>query len=196
VWTIAGLLLALFVDRTRRYGVPVHRLGLIAVAAAVAPVVPLPLATVPARETPHFVTAGAWRAVVPAGGAVLVLPTGWQTNLTAMVWQTRADLGFRICGGYALAPIGGARGAVGRLGPARSATTDVFGADDNVWRRAPASATEVAAVRREARRWRIAAAVLPADHPDATAIRAQADRVYGQGRRVDDVWLWRPGGRT
>jgi hypothetical protein len=147
--------------------------------------------TTATRPTPAFFTSGAWRRVVPAGGTVLLLPTGWQNNLNGMVWQTRAGIGFKICGGYFLAPEDGIRGNVSQLGPPPSRTREVFYAEDT-WPKWPAGDQAVDSARAEVRRWHVDAVVLPADHPAAAAIRAEADRVYGPGRRIGDVWVWQP----
>jgi hypothetical protein len=185
-WTAAALLVALFVDRF-----PSPRWLVAAVlVAALLPLLPRPMPMAPGAPTPEFFASGEWRRVVPAGGTVLLLPTGWRNNLDGMAWQTRTGMGFKIYGGYFLAPRDGVRGNPSELGPPPSRTGEVFGADDG-WNRPPASDAQIAAARDEARRWHLDAVVLPADHPNVTAIRAEADRVYGPGRRIRDVWFWR-----
>lgn len=170
-----------------------------ALTAALVPLAPNPLSTIDARDAPaifagarshpHFFSSGKWRRVVPPGGSILILPTGWLTHLNAMYWQTRAGVGFKIFGGYFLIPEDGIRGNPSQLGPPPSHTRAVFDAD-GLWKRQPASEKQIAAAREEIRTWRIDAAVLPLSHPAADAILTEAQRVFGPGRQLDNVWFW------
>ncbi len=77
---VLGILLALSVDRVRRQAVstatrpdavPVRLLWAGAMAAALLPLTPTPIRTVPVWQVPAFVAEGTWRAYVPAGRTVV-----------------------------------------------------------------------------------------------------------------------------
>lgn len=100
VFLLLGLLLAVFVDRTR-----VPRLGLLAVLAAVlVPLIPnLPYPST-ASASPSFFESGARE--LQRGSVVLVAPFAGASGGTTrpMLWQAAADLRFRMPEGYVIEP--------------------------------------------------------------------------------------------
>jgi hypothetical protein len=100
VFLLLGLLLALFVDRAR-----LPRVGLLAILAAVfLPLIPnLPYPST-ASASPSFFDSGAHE--LPPGSVALVVPFAGVSGGTTrpMLWQTSADLRFRMPEGYVIHP--------------------------------------------------------------------------------------------
>ena len=196
VTTLLGILLAVIVDaragdaRAGDARAGTDRMTLALVAVALVPLVPVPLRTVPAEPLPRFVASGDWRRYVPSGGTLLVAPFGGKAALSAMRWQIRADLGFRIAGGYFLGPVHGRTGDKGRIGPPASATSGLLDAHAD-WAHPPVvDPARRDAVRAELRDWRVDAVVLADRQPDRAAIAATVEQVLGPGEHVDDVTVW------
>ncbi|MEV4710189.1 hypothetical protein [Micromonospora sp. NPDC049374] len=111
---VLGILLALSVDRVRRQpatagaapdSVPVRLLWAGAVAAALLPLAPTPIRTVPTWQVPAFVAEGTWRAYVPAGRTVVPVPPVTNAGQSpAMLWSARTGLAFTAPGGFFIGP--------------------------------------------------------------------------------------------
>jgi hypothetical protein len=100
LFLLLGLLLAVFVDRTR-----LPRVALFALLAAVfVPLIPnLPYPST-ASASPSFFESGA--RTLPRGSVVLVAPFAGVSGGTTrpMLWQAKADLRFRMPEGYVIDP--------------------------------------------------------------------------------------------
>ncbi|MFI5834605.1 hypothetical protein ACIA5A_13105 [Micromonospora sp. NPDC051300] len=186
---VAGVLLALAVDRVRRGGLRAWAPWAGAVAAALLPLTPTPIRTVPVTPVPAVVAGGDWRAYVPAGRTLVPVPpvTGAAVS-PAMFWSARAGLAFDAPGGYFIGP--------------RSAgdPTARWGAPDrptSLLLRRAAESGQVPPVgdaeRRQAvadlRHWR-AAALVQADSSPADPVRLTVDALVGPGRDVAGGYLW------
>ncbi|MFD9910751.1 dolichyl-phosphate beta-glucosyltransferase [Streptomyces sp. NPDC059063] len=195
-----GMLVALAVDRLAaaswqprvaafRYAA-FRYAGLAAVAAALVPIVPLPLKAVDRIDVPAFIADGTWRRYVDtaAGETLVPVPLPDPGYAEALHWQTTADLGFRLPGGYFNGPWGPDR--VGIYGaPPRNLSNllrDIRGTGRTVritdaWRRA---------AREDLRFWNAGVLVLAPQYGDA-ALRSTLDDLLGQpGKWVDGVWIW------
>ncbi|GGR92417.1 glycosyl transferase [Micromonospora fulviviridis] len=187
-----GVLLALTGDRLaarrdRPYGRLVTRAGAVAVAAALLPVLPLPLEARGRNPVPGFVTSGAWRDHVAPGRTLVPVPVN---GMTALYWSSAAVAGFAVPGGYFLGPVSAAD-ATGRWGVDPQPTATLLTAvSRGEWDTAVGRA-DIAQARADVRYWKADAVVLPdrgtRRHDD---LKAVLDALYGPGRRVDDVWLW------
>ncbi|MGS2614506.1 hypothetical protein ACVCAH_08255 [Micromonospora sp. LZ34] len=199
---VLGILLALSVDRVRSLapapapdagpaagGVPVRLLWTGAVAAALLPLTPTPIRTVPAWPVPPFVAEGGWREHVPAGRTVVPVPPVTGAGVSpAMFWSARTGLAFDSPGGYFIGP--------------RSADDPAarWGAPDrptSVLLRRVAETGEVPVVtdadRRQAvddlRHWRAAVVVQGGLH-HGDPVRRTVDQLLGPGREVAGAWVW------
>ncbi|MFC4021851.1 hypothetical protein ACFOW4_28470 [Micromonospora sp. GCM10011542] len=197
---VLGILVALSLDRVRTArpptrpaaggpAVPVRLLWTGAVAAALLPLFPTPIRTVPARPVPAFVADGGWRASVPAGRTLVAVPPITGAGLSpVMLWSARTGLAFRAPGGYFIGP---------------SAPDDPaarWGAPDRptgalLRRVADTGAVPVVtdADRRQAvqdlRHWR-AALVVQGGLAHGEPVRRTVDELLGPGRQVDGAWVW------
>ncbi|MER5337307.1 hypothetical protein [Micromonospora sp. NPDC002717] len=194
---VLGILLALSLDRLRAAtgaeprpgGVPVRLLWGGAVAAALLPLFPTPIRTVPAWPVPAFVAEGGWRAYVPPGRTVVPVPPVTGAGVSpAMLWSARTGLAFPAPGGYFIGP--------------RAADDPAarWGAPDRptaVLLRRAAETGEVPAVtdadRRRAvedlRHWRAAVVVQGGLH-HGDPVRRTVEALLGPGREVAGAYVW------
>ncbi|MEU2624729.1 dolichyl-phosphate beta-glucosyltransferase [Streptomyces sp. NPDC007157] len=114
-----GVLLALALEKVlgaRRVGT--QYFGLLAIALALLPIVPAPLKSEQRTAVPEFITSGMWKSYVGKGESLVPLPLPDPGYAEALHWQTTADLGFKLPGGYFNGPYGedriGIYGAVPR----------------------------------------------------------------------------------
>ena len=185
----AGVLLALCADRILAEGVPSLRIvGFAALAAALLPLAPRPLPVQGRAEAPRFFGTGEWRSVLPAGSTVGLMPFGWGSDLDMSQWQTEQGLRFKILNGYFLGPDPADPGRGGQFGGGRYLVRAVLG-DGAVDQ--PITPDQRRYCLAELRSWHTTALVLPGGEDNADALRANADRLLGPGRRVADVWVWR-----
>ncbi|MFC7305722.1 glycosyltransferase [Streptomyces monticola] len=185
-----GLLVALAVDRLRTAR-PAHRaVGLTAVAAALVPIVPLPLTTVERAPVPPFIADGTWKSYVDTarGESLVPVPLPDPGGAEALHWQTAAGLGFKLPGGYFNGPWGEER--VGIYGAAPRHTSNLLrdvrysgevpGLSD-AWRKQAAA---------DLAYWKAGAVVL-APQPNDGALRETVRQLLGsEGRLVGGVWVW------
>ncbi|MFF3852746.1 hypothetical protein [Micromonospora sp. NPDC002575] len=197
---VLGVLVALSLDRALALGVGVAAAGdrpgasvrLLwggAVAAALLPLAPTPIRTVPTWPVPAFVAGGGWRAYVPAGRTLVPVPPVTGAGVSpATFWSARTGLAFTAPGGYFIGP------------SAADDPTARWGAPDRptaaLLRRA-AETGEAPVVtdadRRQAvadlRHWRAAVLVQGGLHR-GDAVRRTVDALVGPGREVDGAWVW------
>ncbi|MER7332297.1 MULTISPECIES: hypothetical protein [unclassified Micromonospora] len=194
---VLGILLALSLDRlgaahprgAAAGGVPVRLLWGGAVAAALLPLFPTPIRTVPAWPVPAFVAEGGWRAYVPPGRTLVPVPPVTGAGVSpAMLWSARTGLAFPTPGGYFIGP--------------RAADDPAarWGAPDRptaVLLRRAAETGEVPAVtdadRRRAvedlRHWRAAVVVQGGLH-HGDAVRRTVEALLGPGREIAGAYVW------
>ncbi|MEV4464476.1 hypothetical protein AB0J51_12700 [Micromonospora echinofusca] len=194
---VLGILLALSLDRLRpeagaeaRVGaVPVRLLWGGAVAAALLPLIPTPIRTVPAWPVPAFVAEGGWRAHVPPGRTLVPVPPVTGAGVSpAMLWSARTGLAFPAPGGYFIGPRA-ADDPTARWGAPDRPTAELL--------RRVAETGEVPVITDEHRRqavedlrhWRAALVVqggLHHGHP----VRRTVDALLGPGREVAGAHVW------
>ncbi|MFK0046848.1 glycosyltransferase [Streptomyces sp. NPDC090741] len=189
---VLGVLLALALDRIVRMRTrELRMLGLLGVAAALIPVLPLPLAVRERAPVPAFITSGAWKGYVKDGEALVPVPLPDPGQADALHWQVEADFGFRLAGGYFNGPWG-----PDRIG--------IYGATprhlSNLLRdvRYGAQPPEITPQWRERARqdlefWKAGAVVLPFQDR-GVELRDMISELLGrQPQKVEDVWVWRVG---
>ncbi|MFE9956685.1 hypothetical protein [Micromonospora sp. NPDC005299] len=186
---VLGVLLALALDRVRHRAPRTWAPWAGAVAAALLPLAPTPIRTVPAMPVPAFVADGGWRAYVPPGRTLVPVPPVTGSGVSpATFWSARTGLAFDAPGGYFIGP--------------RSADdpTAHWGAPDlptSLLLRRAAETGQVPPIgdaeRRQAvadlRHWR-AAVLVQADSTPGDPVRATVDALVGPGRDVPGAHLW------
>ncbi|MGH4035993.1 dolichyl-phosphate beta-glucosyltransferase [Actinomycetota bacterium Odt1-20B] len=189
---VLGMLLALALSRllapscrgTTRYA------GVAAVALALLPIVPAPLRAVDRAPVPEFIAAGTWKKYVDtaAGESLVPVPLPDPAVAEALHWQTTADLGFRVPGGYFNGPWGPDR--IGIYGASPRNTSNLL-RDVRSSGRAPLITDAWrAAAREDLRYWKAGALVLAPQRHD-TELRATVDALLGRPAKwVDGVWVW------
>ncbi|MEU8023289.1 hypothetical protein AB0B88_13830 [Micromonospora haikouensis] len=196
---VLGVLVALSLDRalalapvgggTESAGASVRLLWGGAVAAALLPLAPTPIRTVPTWPVPAFVADGGWRAYVPTGRTLVPVPPVTGAGVSpATFWSARTGLAFTAPGGYFIGP-GAAADPTAHWGAPDRPTAALL--------RRAAETGEVAVVtdadRRQAvadlRHWRAAVLVQGGLHR-GEAVRRTVDALVGPGREVDGAWVW------
>ncbi|NBE56562.1 glycosyltransferase [Streptomyces sp. YC537] len=185
-----GLLVALAVDRLRIARPARRALGLAAVAAALVPLVPMPLHTVERVPVPPFIADGTWKRYVDTarGESLVPVPLPDPANAEGLHWQTTADLGFKVPGGYFNGPWGEDRTGIYGAAPRHTSNLlrDVRYSGrvprlSEEWRRQAAADLEY---------WNAGALVL-APQPGAPALRETLRQLLGRdGERVGGVMVW------
>ncbi len=205
VMVVFGVLVALGADRwggVPTAGVPVagvptvRRAGLVALCAALLPLVPAPLATSAVPPTPQFITSGAWRGYVGPGQSVVGVPVPMFGHTEAMRWSTATGLEMVVASGYMLGPVGANGSPVDFNPPARPLRALLNAAADHA--RVPAMITgeQRREVVEDLRYWRAAIVVARVDEPKANQIRALCDALFGWPVETGGVWVWDVRGLT
>ncbi|MFG1888284.1 hypothetical protein ACGFIR_10505 [Micromonospora sp. NPDC049051] len=169
--------------------VPVRLLWGGAVAAALLPLIPTPIRTVPAWPVPAFVAEGGWRAHVPPGRTLVPVPPVTGAGVSpAMLWSARTGLAFPTPGGYFIGPRA-ADDPAARWGAPDRPTAELL--------RRVAQTGEVPVVTDEHRRqavedlrhWRAALVVQGGLH-HGDPVRRTVDALLGPGREVAGAHVW------
>ncbi|MEV1144686.1 DUF2079 domain-containing protein [Micromonospora sp. NPDC049799] len=199
---VIGVLLAYAVDQLRA-DPPRRRPARLAwgagFAAALLPLLPMPLLTVEREPIPRFITSGTWTEYVSPGGVLTPLPLTLDVYPDGQRWQAYAlahqQGEFTIPAGFFLGP-GGPDGR-GQIGPPRRLLSDLMDQAGRTGLVPIITAGTVTVVREDVRHWRIETLVLAdevhgAKWPvDEDAIRRTATVLFGEPQRVEDVWVWR-----
>jgi hypothetical protein len=199
VTPLVGCLLAIAVLRfddmvARRAGARAGRLmwlqGLAVLLMVLLPLTPTPLPTFERPFVPAFFTTGSFREHVPAGGVVLGVPPGWQSNLHAMQWQTAAQQEFGIYGGYFLAPNPNDPEKTATYGPSYPPTLVLLEQVASTGETVVLSPDQLAQAMGDLRFMKVTTIVMPAHHWRANEVRAVVEQFAGAGVLVDGVWVW------
>ncbi|WP_405491363.1 glycosyltransferase 87 family protein [Streptomyces sp. NBC_00096] len=189
---VLGILLALALDRIVRLRTrELRTLGLLGAAAALIPVLPLPLTVRDRAPVPAFITSGSWKDYVKDGEALVPVPLPDPGQADALHWQVEADFGFRLAGGYFNGPWGPDRMGIYGATPRNLSNLlrDVrYGAQ-------PPEITPAWQVqaRQDLEYWKAGAVVLPVQDRD-TELRQLITGLLGRPpEKVLDAWVWRVG---
>ncbi|MEU2393574.1 glycosyltransferase [Streptomyces sp. NPDC007369] len=191
---ILGILVALALDRIAQVRTrELRTAGLVVVAAALVPVLPLPLAVRDRAPVPAFITSGAWKGYAGEGGVLVPVPLPDPGQADALHWQVEADFGFRLAGGYFNGPWGPER--IGIYGAEPRHLSNLL--RDVRYGAAPPEVTPQwrEQARQDLEHWRADAVVLPfQDRSDE--LKSLVSELLGQQpEQVLDVWVWRVGQR-
>ncbi|MFF3216303.1 glycosyltransferase family 2 protein [Streptomyces sp. NPDC002886] len=189
---VLGILLALALDRILRLPTrEVRTLGLLGVAAALIPVLPLPLTVRDRAPVPAFITSGDWKGYVKDGEALVPVPLPDPGQADALHWQVEADFGFRLAGGYFNGPWGPDR--VGIYGATPRHLSNLL--RDVRYGGQPPEITDSwrLQARQDLEYWKAGAVVLPFQDRD-TELRGLITGLLGrEPEKVRDAWVWRVG---
>ncbi|MEV2242037.1 hypothetical protein [Micromonospora sp. NPDC049891] len=195
---VLGILLALSVDRVRRQpatagarpdGVPVRLLWAGAVAAALLPLVPTPIRTVPTWPVPAFVADGTWRAYVPAGRTLVPVPPVTNAGQSpAMLWSARTGLAFTAPGGFFIGPRSPDDPAA-RWGAPDRPTSLLLRRVADTGEVPPISEADRRQAVADLRHWRAAVVVQGGLH-HGDPVRRTVEALLGPAREVDGALIW------
>ncbi|MGW7078744.1 glycosyltransferase [Streptomyces sp. NPDC054866] len=179
---LAGLLTSARRMTAARYA------GVAAVALALLPIVPAPLKAVERARPPEFIADGTWRKYLGKGESLVPIPLPDPAGAEALHWQTTADLGFPLPGGYFNGPWGPDRVGIYGASPRNTSNLlrDIRSAGrapqiTDAWRRA---------AREDLRYWNAGVLVL-APQPHDTELRVTVEELLDRpGKWVDGVWIW------
>jgi dolichyl-phosphate beta-glucosyltransferase len=164
-------------------------LGLAAVVAALLPIVPAPLKTVPREKVPAFIADGTYKSYVREGETLVPVPLPDPGYAEALHWQTAADLGFKLPGGYFNGPWGPDR--IGIYGAVPRATSNLF---SDVRNSGTAPDLDIESWRQQARAdfayWKAGVLVLAPQAGDEALRKTVQDLTGDPGTWVGGVWVW------
>ncbi|MFD9345013.1 glycosyltransferase family 2 protein [Streptomyces sp. NPDC060049] len=192
---VLGILLALALDRIVRMRTrELRTIGLLGAAAALIPVLPLPLTVRDRAPVPAFITSGSWKDYVKDGEALVPVPLPDPGQADALHWQVEADFGFRLAGGYFNGPWGPDR--IGIYGATPRHLSNLL--RDVRYGAQPPEVTPSwqAQARQDLEYWKAGAVVLPVQERD-TQLRDLISALLGRTpEKVLDAWVWRVGPGT
>ncbi|MEU8713692.1 dolichyl-phosphate beta-glucosyltransferase [Streptomyces sp. NPDC048663] len=162
--------------------------GLLAVVLAVLPIVPTPLKSAPRTPVPEFVASGMWKSYVGRGESLVPLPLPDPGSAEALHWQTAADLGFKLPGGYFNGPYGQDR--IGIYGAVPRFTSDML-RDVRYTGKVPVIGKNWRAqARKDFAYWK-AGVLVVAPQPNDDKLREAVAALTGKpGRWTGGVWVW------
>ncbi|MEU9741915.1 hypothetical protein AB0E12_22305 [Micromonospora chersina] len=186
---VLGVLLALALDRVRHRAARTWAPWAGAVAAALLPLTPTPIRTVPAMPVPAFVADGGWRAYVPPGRTLVPVPpvTGSAVS-PASFWSARSGLAFDAPGGYFIGPRSAADPAA-RWGAPDLPTSLLLRRAAETGQVPPIGDAERRQAVADLRHWR-AAVLVQADSTPGDPVRATVDALVGPGHDVPGAHVW------
>jgi hypothetical protein len=192
VTVCVALILALALHEAAAQASTVDRLPrqvmLVAVAAALLPILPTQLPVQERLPVPGFVTAAHWERYVRPGHTLVVAPRPDAGNADPMRWQYVAGFGFRIDSGYFVGPNENGDGSY--YPPERRSETIALAAY-HTGRVQPVTADDRAAARADLAAWRADAVVVDPRLPNAAAVRETVTDLYGVAEQnIGGLWLW------
>ncbi|MCS0638663.1 glycosyltransferase family 2 protein [Streptomyces sp. LP05-1] len=186
---VLGAGIALAVERLAFSRFPaVQVAGLVAVGAALLPILPTPYPVREREAVPGFVAYGTYRQYLGPGETLVPVPLPDPSGADALHWQTAADFGFRMPGGYFNGPWGPDR--IGIYGATPRYTSDLLG--EVRWSgRVPAIGPEWRAqARRDLAEWKAGVLVLPPQYNEAALYETVSKLLSRKGERIGGAWVW------
>jgi dolichyl-phosphate beta-glucosyltransferase len=186
-----GMLLALALDRVVGFRAREHRLaGYMAMAAALLPILPLPLVTEDREPVPSFITKGLYEDYVKDGRSVVPVPLPDPRYAAAVHWQSSTGFGFKLAGGYFNGPDGPDRVGIYGAKPRMLSTL----LRDMRWGAVPPPVV-TPQMQDEARRdlasWNAGVLVLPENAERTAELRGTITALLGKDpQKVADCLIW------
>ncbi|MFK0106284.1 dolichyl-phosphate beta-glucosyltransferase [Streptomyces sp. NPDC091217] len=186
---VLGILLAVFLEKvlaTQRIGTVYF--GLLAVALALLPILPAPLKAQQREAVPDFIASGMWKSYVGEGESLVPVPLPDPGYAEALHWQTTADLGFKLPGGYFNGPYGDNR--IGIYGAAPRYTSDML-RDVRYTGKVPVIGKNWRAQAKQDFAYWKAGVLVVAPQPNDDKLREAVDALTGEsGKWTGGVWVW------
>ncbi len=184
-----ALLVVLATDAVFRRGPnPLAAVWCAAVALALVPLFPTPLATIERSPTPEFFTSGEWENFVD-DGSVVTVPLPRPMDARPLQWQIDADMGFPLAAGYFVGPDGTADrkakyGAVDRPSALLLGSVRESGTVPDI------TAQRQADFQRDLEFWGADVVVLRPEQ-NTPALRETVDRLAEvESEYIGGVWVW------
>jgi hypothetical protein len=182
-----GLHTALTSARWIRLAVP------LATLVALLPVLPAPLPVQPRPPVPRFFSQGYWRDCVRPGGVLVPVPLADGSHTDPMRWPAATNDQFAIPEGWFIGPYAAdGRATIGTASQSTAQLLESVGESGTV---PDIGADQQVAARADIAFWHASCVVLVDTAPHQAAVKSTLDQLFGPGRRVADVWTWRPGAR-
>lgn len=184
-----GVLIALAATRIKDLEPRTHRaVGLVAIAAALLPILPTPQPVRERAEVPRFITDGMYRDYVAEGESVVPVPLPSPAEADALHWQSATGFGFSVPGGYFNGPWGPDR--MGIYGAAPRHTSNLLrdvrygGQIPDIgpsWR---------AQAKLDLAFWKAGVLVLAPQDNDKALYEVVAKLLGRPGERLGGAWVW------
>ncbi|AEV82744.1 hypothetical protein ACWT_1725 [Actinoplanes sp. SE50] len=190
--TIAGILLALAVDRVGEL-TPVHRRRFwIGLTLALVPLIPKPLPVVAGDPLPPFLTAGIWKQYVPAGRTLVPVPLPEVTyGRTGQRWATLENLDFAVPGGYFMGPVNPPSDTTGSWRAPATFTNTILVQAQLTGRRPVLTGADRERIAADLAYWRAAVVVLVPQAKNVDVLRATLVDALGRPPQpVGGVEIW------
>lgn len=184
---LLAVIVAKIVERPRGVqttGLPIRLLAFAALAGALVPVMPTPLAGNPRPHVPEFVTEGHWRDYVAKGRTLVPVPV---SGMTSIRWASAADVGFAVPDGYFLSEDDNTTRWGSPPRPTWQLLTKVAAGDVEV---SEIGTQERSDVVTDLRFWKADAVVLATRNGTDVHLLLALEKLLGPGERVKDVWVW------
>ncbi|GAA3452876.1 hypothetical protein GCM10018962_47090 [Dactylosporangium matsuzakiense] len=162
-----------------------------ALAIALVPLIPTPQPASPRAPIPAFFSTNAWRAEIPENSTVVAIPLGWFEGLDAMRWSTAAGLDFKIAGGYFLVPNPDDPEKVAIFNAPTRPTMQLMNSAATDGTVPVITPDQKAMAKLDLAFWKADYLVLPDQHGNSEAVRQTADQLFGPGKHVVDVWVYK-----
>ncbi|MEU0525271.1 dolichyl-phosphate beta-glucosyltransferase [Streptomyces niveus] len=184
-----GVLIALAVARIADLEPRAHRVvGVVAVVAALLPIMPTPQPVRERAEVPRFITDGMYRDFVAEGESVVPVPLPSPAEADALHWQSSKGFGFSVPGGYFNGPWGPDR--MGIYGASPRYTSNLL-RDVRYGGRIPDIGTSW---REQAKLdlafWKAGVVVLAPQDNDEALYEVVSKLLGRPGERMGGAWVW------
>ncbi|WP_435594594.1 glycosyltransferase [Streptomyces panacea] len=184
-----GVLIALAAARIKDLEPPAHRtVGLIALVAALLPILPTPQPVRERAEVPRFITDGMYRDYVAEGESVVPVPLPSPIEADALHWQSATGFGFSVPGGYFNGPWGPDR--TGIYGAPPRYTSNLL-SDVRYGGRIPDIGSRWRAqAKLDLEFWKAGVVVLAPQDNDEALYEVVAKLLGRPGERLGGAWVW------
>ncbi|MEV8414885.1 dolichyl-phosphate beta-glucosyltransferase [Streptomyces niveus] len=184
-----GVLIALAAARIKDIEPRTHRaVGLVAIAAALLPILPTPQPVRERAEVPRFITDGMYRDYVAEGESVVPVPLPSPAEADALHWQSATGFGFSVPGGYFNGPWGPER--MGIYGAAPRHTSNLL-RDVRYGGQIPDIGPQWRAqAKLDLAFWKAGVLVLAPQDNDKALYEVVAKLLGRPGERLGGAWVW------
>ncbi|MFE9297946.1 glycosyltransferase [Streptomyces niveus] len=184
-----GVLIALAAARIKDIEPRTHRaVGLVAIAAALLPILPTPQPVRERAEVPRFITDGMYRDYVAEGESVVPVPLPNPAEADALHWQSATGFGFSVPGGYFNGPWGPER--MGIYGAAPRHTSNLL-RDVRYGGQIPDIGPQWRAqAKLDLAFWKAGVLVLAPQDNDKALYEVVAKLLGRPGERLGGAWVW------